>query len=166
LGLSKKISKKSKNEKTKKIINKTIKKVSEDIELMSFHTAVSSLMICINEFQLEKNIPQKDWEKFLIILAPFAPYLTEELWKKLGHKKSIHLEKWPSFDKKLIQEELKEVVVQINGKKRGVIKIKQGESKTNVEEKALKLNNVFSILKDKQIKKVIYVPEKVINFVI
>jgi len=166
LGLNKKISKKSKNEKTKKIINKTIKKVSEDIELMSFHTAVSSLMICINEFQLEKNIPQKDWEKFLIILAPFAPYLTEELWKKLGHKKSIHLEKWPSFDKKLIQEELKEVVVQINGKKRGIIKIKQGESKTNVEEKALKLNNIFPILKDKQIKKVIYVPEKVINFVI
>jgi leucyl-tRNA synthetase len=166
LGLSKKISKTFKNEKTKKIINKTIKKVSEDIELMSFHTAISSLMVCINEFQLEKNIPQKDWERFLIILAPFAPYLTEELWEKLGHKKSIHLEKWPSFDKKLINEELKEIVVQINGKKRGIVFIGQDENETQVKTKALQLKNVSLFLKNKNVKKVIYVPQKVINFVI
>jgi len=166
LGLSKKISKTFKNEKTKKIINKTIKKVSEDIELMSFHTAISSLMVCINEFQSEKNIPQKDWERFLIILAPFAPYLTEELWEKLGHKKSIHLEKWPSFDKKLINEELKEIVVQINGKKRGIVFIGQDENETQVKTKALQLKNVSLFLKNKNVKKVIYVPQKVINFVI
>lgn len=114
---------KEKNNNLEKLINKTIKKVGEDIETMSFHTAVSALMIFINEVQKEEKIPQSVWERFLIILSPFAPYITEELWSQLGHKRSIHLEQWPKVNKEFLEESTVEIVIQVNGKKRAIMKV-------------------------------------------
>jgi leucyl-tRNA synthetase len=166
LTFTKKITKKkNKNSELEKLINKTIKKVSDDIESMSFHTAISALMIFVNEIQKENEIHQSVWEKFLIILAPFAPHITEELWEKLGYKKSIHLQKWPQVQEKFLEYDKVEVVVQINGKKKGIIKI----SKDAKEEEAKKVAEAIienSGLNIKNIKKVIYVPGRVINFVI
>ncbi|OIO47881.1 MAG: leucine--tRNA ligase, partial [Parcubacteria group bacterium CG1_02_40_82] len=104
-----------KNQKLENRIHKTIKKVTEDIEMLKFNTAISSMMILINEFAKEEEIAQEDFETFLKLLSPFAPHIAEELWSQLGHKKSIFTEKWPQFDKNLVKDETIELVIQING---------------------------------------------------
>ena len=108
----------------KKLLHQTIKKVSEDIENMKFNTAVSSLMEFSNAWQENrKGLGKTDFKNFLKILSPFAPHMTEELYQKLGYKKSIFLQKWPKYDEKLIKEEKITLIVQINGKVRDKIEI-------------------------------------------
>jgi leucyl-tRNA synthetase len=155
-----------KNKDLEKALHKTIKKVSEDIENTSFHTAISSLMIFANILYKEKNIPLSLWKNFLKILAPFAPHITEELWMRLGEKKSIHLSAWPKFDKNLIEESKIQIVIQINGKKRGVLEINKDEDEESVQKKALRLKNISKIIDQNNIKRVVYVKNKIINFVI
>lgn len=150
-------------------LHQTIKKVSEDIEGMRFNTAIAALMELFNEMTKykEKVWRKSFWEKFLLMLAPFAPFITEELWEKLGNNFSIHLERWPEFESELIVEEILIVAVQVNGKLRGVIKVNKEEAKdqNKVEEKAREEEKVARYLNGQEIKKVIYVPGKLINFV-
>ena len=155
-----------KNPKLTRLISKTIKKVGEDIEKMYFNTAVASLMIFANEANAEKEIPLEIWEKFLIILAPFAPHASEELWHLLGHKKSIHLEKWPEYDPKLINEENFELIIQINGKVRDKISVSMGLSQKEAENIAFASEKVKMWLKEGKIRKIIFVPNKLVNIVI
>ncbi|MEK7653045.1 MAG: leucine--tRNA ligase [Patescibacteria group bacterium] len=178
----------------KVLLNKTIKKVGEDIENMRFNTAISAMMILMNKFvethchvsqagdedafnaSLQQNnengivetrfIASPELEKFLIILSPFAPHLAEELWNKLGHQESIFKEDWPEYDKKSIKDELVEVAIQINGKMRGKISISPEASEKEAVEMAKKEENVIKYLEGVTIKKVIYVKGKIISFVI
>lgn len=162
-----------------KLFHKTIKKVSEDIENFRFNTAISSLMILVNELsgkreQLNKN----NLETLLLLLAPFAPHLTEELWQKLkgigrtadfsGFKAedSIHNQAWPKYNPKLIKEETFTLVIQINGKVRDKIEVQGEISQKRAEELALSQEKIKRWLEGKKIKKIIFIPRRLVNFVI
>ncbi|MFA7201564.1 MAG: leucine--tRNA ligase [Candidatus Paceibacterota bacterium] len=147
-------------------LHTTIKKVSEDIETMSFNTAISSLMIFINTCYGLDQIPQKVWEQFLRILAPFAPFITEELWSQLGHTKSIHTEPWPSFEKKYLQSTVTSLVCQVNGKKRAVIEIPTGTEKEAAMKIALQNDSFCKYVQGKEVLRSIFVPDKIINIIV
>ncbi len=156
----------ARNEKLEKLLAATVKKVGEDIEKMAFHTAVSSMMIFVNAASDEEVIPAGAWSDFLKILAPFAPHLADELWRLLKNKRSVHLEPWPTYDPKLLKEETVEVVVQVNGKRRGSVLVSPNAKEGEVKEAALRLETVSAALGDRNIKKVVYVKSRIINLVI
>ena len=158
------------NKKLESLLHKTIKKVTEDIESYKFNTAISAMMILLNELESAtakgSGVTKKDFETFLKLLAPFAPHMTEELWSKLGHQTSIHLEQWPEADESKIKAESGIIMVQINGKIRAQFEIETGMSETDVKGKALALPEVQKWLDGKEPQKVIFVPNKIINFVV
>ncbi|MEK7167454.1 MAG: class I tRNA ligase family protein, partial [Patescibacteria group bacterium] len=150
----------------KSLLHKTIKKAGEDIEGMRFNTAISALMVLINKLT-EVKVASKDfWEKFLVILAPFAPHLCEELWFGLGNSKSVFLETWPEYDENLIKDGKVDIVVQINGKVRAEMMIGADEAEEEVKKRALENDAVLKYLADKPVKKVIYVKNRLINIVV
>jgi leucyl-tRNA synthetase len=153
------------NKKIERKLHQTIKKITEDIEAQKFNTAIAAMMELVNEAQ-NHGISQKQAEDFLKILTPFAPHITEELWQRLGYENSIFKEKWPEYDKKLIKEEAFYLIVQINGKKRDTIKTPLGISKKQAKELALKSEKIRKWLENKKIKKIIFIKDKLINFVI
>ncbi|HVE81094.1 MAG TPA: leucine--tRNA ligase [Candidatus Dormibacteraeota bacterium] len=153
--------------------HKTLKKVTEDLQVFGFNTAIAAQMELVNEmYKLKKDLPlrgdvwQESLEILLKILAPFAPHITEELWQQLGHKESIHITSWPVFDEKLTQDELIEVVVQINGKVRAALSAAPGASQADIVELAKAHEAVQRHTEDKKIIKEIYVPDKLVNFVV
>ena len=146
-------------------LNKTIKKVSEDIESMKFNTAISALMIFVNES--ETNIISRgEFEKFIKLLSPFAPHITEELWQNLGHKNSIQLEPWPEWDTNLIIDEEVKIVIQVNGKVRGEIVMPNNAAEEDIKNKALANPAVLKHIQGKNLQRVIYVKNKLINIVV
>ncbi|MBI5306246.1 leucine--tRNA ligase [Candidatus Wolfebacteria bacterium] len=150
-------------------LHQTIKKVTEDIENLHFNTAISALMILLNEMEQQKNNESRimNYETFLKLLSPFAPHLSEEIWRViLKNKKSIHLEPWPKYNPKLIIEEQFELIIQINGKFRDKIIAPIGVSKKEAENIALGQKKIKSEINGQKIKKIIFVPNKLINFVI
>lgn len=156
-----------------KLSNKLIKKTTEDLENFKFNTAISNLMEALNEaFNLGLNhyitlsADRYFKEKFLIILAPFAPHIAEEFWEKLGHKESIFKEKWPEYDPALIKDEEIKLVIQINGKLRDRIKVPFDISEDEAKKTATKSEKVKNFIGDKEIKKIIFVKGKLINIVI
>ena len=155
-----------KNQEFEVLINKTIKKVGEDIENFRFNTAISALMILFNKIEKERQLSIVSCQLFVKLLAPFAPHFSEELWYHLGGNKSVHLEKWPQYNKNFIKEKNFELIIQINGKMRAAISVPRGISKEGVEKEALSLEKVKNLISGKEIKKVIFVPNKLINFVI
>lgn len=148
-----------------KIFHKAIKKIGEDIENFRFNTAVSELMSLLNSIE-DKKISIKNWELFLKLLAPFAPHLAEEIWHQLGNKKSIHLEKWPRYNKKLIEEEDFDLIIQINGKTKAIIKAGRYLSESKIKELVLSSEKVKKYLTNKEIIRFIYIPNKLVNIVI
>ncbi|OGI58101.1 leucine--tRNA ligase [Candidatus Nomurabacteria bacterium RIFCSPHIGHO2_02_FULL_37_45] len=149
-----------------KLLHKTIKKVTEDIEAMKFNTAISSLMIFMNEVEKFDSLSSDVYKKFLQILAPFAPHITEELWNMLGEKKSIHLSSWPKYDSEKIKDKEIKIIVQINGKVRAEILVEGDETEENIKQKSLKNEAVSKYTEDKEIKKIIYVKNRLINIVL
>lgn len=144
--------------------HQTIKKVEDDVESMKFNTSVSALMIFANHLQKEAKISREDYEILVRLLAPFAPHMSEELWEKLGYTTSIHLEAWPTYDpQKALTDEVS-VVLQVSGKRRGEIIVGRGASEEEVIA-ALKEDEKLSKYTDFEAKKVIFVPDKIINFV-
>ncbi len=151
-----------------KSLHKTIKKVSEDIVNFNFNTAVSAMMILINEIEKQGNqISTTDYKKFLQILAPFAPHITEEIWQEyLGETGSIHHALWPEYDESLIIENTITLGIQINGKVRGEIEIEKNLDENSVREQVLALPEIQKWTDSTEIKKFIYIPNKIINIVI
>ena len=148
-------------------VEKTIKKVTEDIEAMKFNTAISSLMIFVNEISKLDFISKDVYKKFLQLLAPFTPHIAEELYSSGSTAgRSIHLSAWPEYDKNLIQDEEIKIAVQINGKVRAEMMISADEGEESVKEKALGNENIQKYLKEGGVKKVIYVKGRLINIVI
>ena len=159
---------KQKNEKTsEKTLRKLhwlIKKADEDLEAMKFNTAVAAFMEFSNVWQEKGQIlSQKDIELFLKILSPFVPHITEELWSTFGHKSSIFNEDWPEYDPKLVKEEIFELVIQINGKVRDKVEVAQDISEEEAKKVVLAREKVKKWLKGKEAKKVIFVPNRLIN---
>lgn len=154
------------SEETERVLQETIKKVGGDIEGIKFNTAVSALMIAANKIY-DHGASEEQLEKFLKILAPFAPHLAEEIWRKvLGHKKSIYLEEWPAFEARYLQKAEVSLVVQINGRTREVLKVKRDLSEEEVKRIVLSSGKLQKYLAGQTIKKVIYLPNRLINFII
>lgn len=154
------------SEEFKKKLNQAIKKIGSDIEKLHFNTCISELMKLFNEIEKENEFSVVNRKLFVRLLAPFAPHLAEELWDQLGNKKSIHLEKWPEYNPKLVKEETMNLVIQINGRARDIIKVPQDLGESEVRELALASEKVKKHIAGKEIKKFIYVPGKIINLVI
>ncbi|MDD3066327.1 MAG: class I tRNA ligase family protein [Candidatus Gracilibacteria bacterium] len=152
--------------KLEKTLHKTIKKVSEDIDSFGFNTAISQMMIFVNEATGEKEFPRAFAEKFLLLLAPFAPHFTEELWEKLGNKDSIHSQPWPKFDAKLTVDSTITLAIQINGKLRDTIEVAADISKEEAIKLAKASPNAAKWLEGNAIKKEIYVTGKLVSFVV
>ncbi|MGI6478752.1 MAG: leucine--tRNA ligase [Salinivirgaceae bacterium] len=149
-----------------KTLHKTIKKVSEDIERFSFNTSVSAFMICVNELSDLKCNKKAILEPLLIILNPFAPHITEELWSVLGYKNSIVDEAWPTWDDKHLTESMIEYPVSFNGKVRFKINIDAQATPQDIERIVLANENTKKFMQDSKPKKIIVVPKKIINIVI
>lgn len=157
---------KEENPKIQNLLHKTIKKVTEDIENFKFNTAISSMMILMNELEKEAEVPRVVSEIFLKLLAPFAPHMAEELWSGLGHKASIHLEDWPKYDEDKIKDEKVTIMVQVNGKVRANFEAEVGITENEAKNKALSLPEVVKWMGESEPKKVIFVPNKIISFVV
>ncbi len=164
--LDKKLDAKIKNKKIEITAHKTIKKVTEDIEDLKYNTAISALMIFVNDMEKENKINVQCYKYLLLLLAPFAPYITEELWHQIGNKNSIHNQKWPSYDKKLIKEETITLVIQVNGKVRDKIEAEPSIQEKEAHALAISREKIKNRILDKKVKKVIFVPGKLINIVI
>lgn len=164
--LKEKINKDISNTDIEIAVERTIKKVSEDIETMGFNTAISSMMILLNDMEKAPAISLESYKIFLKILAPFAPHITEELWHKMGNTDSIQLEPWPKFDEtKIVNNEIT-IVIQVNGKVRDTILVTNDADKEEIEKVALARPIVQKWLENKAIQKIITVPGKLLNIVI
>ncbi|MGB9743325.1 MAG: leucine--tRNA ligase [Minisyncoccales bacterium] len=150
----------------KKLIHQTIKKVTEDIENLRYNTAIASLMILVNEMEKQNHLSIKEYEILLKLLAPFAPHLTEELWSQLDYQKSIHCQHWPKYNPRLIKKETIILVVQINGRIRDKFEISADLPEEEVKKLVLEREKVKKWLDNKPIKKIIFIPNKLINLVI
>jgi leucyl-tRNA synthetase len=150
-------------------MHKTIQKVGDDLNSFQFNTAVASLMTWLNFLESKPEVSKEEYKTFLKLIAPFAPHLAEEIWQLEGFSdKSIHLEFWPSYQSKYLIEEELSIAVQVNGKLRDTIRVESSKLKDqgNVEEEAKRSEKVKKYLENQAIKKVIYIPGRLINFVI
>lgn len=147
------------------IVHKTIQKVSADIETMSFNTAISSMMILLNEF--EKQTPSRSQYSILLqLVSPFAPHVAEELWQVLGNKKSIHESNWPVADLQKLSEEKVTIAVQVNGKTRATLIQNLDKPEEEVVSEVKKMPEILKWIGDQEIKKIIFVKNRLVNIVI
>ncbi len=149
----------------KKVLHKTIKKVTEDTGSLAFNTAIAQMMIYVNENFKEDELYRKVFEPFVLLLSPYAPHLAEEIWERLGRKPSVSKESWPEWVDEFTVEDRVTVVVQINGKLRGKMELPAGTDKTEMEKKALEIDRIKELLDGKTVRKVITVPDKLVNIV-
>lgn len=148
------------------VINQTIKKVSEDYENLKFNTAIAQLMTLLNEMKAKGKITRKDFKTYLILLNPVAPHMTEELWEMMGYEGELNQTSWPSYDEDKLTFDSFEMPVQINGKVRGKVLMANDASKDDAVKAASEDNNIKSYIEGKEIRKIIYVPGKILNIVI
>lgn len=149
-----------------KLLHKTIKKVSEDTASLNFNTAISQMMIFINGVAKYERLPRFVWEAFVKLLAPYAPHIAEELWEKLGHTETITYEPWPMFVEKFCIDSTCTIVVQVNGKIRDKFEAAVDEERAGLEAKALQTEGARRFIGDKAVKKIICIPNKLVNIVV
>jgi len=153
-------------------LHQTVKKISEDFETRwHFNTCIASIMELVNvlyaeEARISAAAMPEILEKLALLLAPFAPYLSQEIWEELGKEGPVFRQAWPSFDPELSKEDGAEVVVQVNGKLRARVFAPFGASKAELEARALGDDKVKALLEGKQVVKTIVVPDKLVNFVV
>ena len=157
----------------RRAINKAVKKVTDDLTELAFNTAIASLMECVNELYRVKaadGYASADWPgiiaTLLQLLAPFAPHLSEELWRQLGHQESVHVSQWPEYDEQYLVEDTVTIAIQVNGRLRGEVQVAAGAAEADVTEAAKAHDKVAGYLQNQTIGKTIYVPGKLVNFVI
>ncbi len=147
-------------------INKAIKKIGEDIENFKFNTAISALMILVNHLSEKKEQNKKSLEVLAILVSPFAPHLAEEIWQKLGNSESVSNAYWPTYDEKLIKDELVTIAIQVNGKIRDQILVARGTKEKEAIKAAKESEKVQKYLSDKEPTKVVYIQDKLLSLVI
>ena len=153
------------DETTLRLLNQTTKKVGDDIETFGFNTAISAMMIFVNHLGKQEVRPKSVVEKFVLILAPFAPHIAEELWEKLGHKESLTYENWPEYDKELIKEKELELAVQVNGKIKDRIVVSAETDEEQIKQKALACEKVIAAIAGKEPKKIIVVKPRIVSII-
>ena len=148
-----------------RIYHQTVKKVTEDYDNLHFNTAISQMMVFVNEGYKAEKISKEFIEGFVKLLYPITPHLGEELWRKLGHEDTITYEPWPTYDESKLVEEEVEVVIQVMGKVRAKITVPKDISKEELEKEALNNERIQQWIEGKTIRKVIVVPGKLVNIV-
>ncbi|TMV45623.1 leucine--tRNA ligase [Paenibacillus mesophilus] len=154
------------NDAFKRTWHRSVKKVTEDYEALRFNTAISQLMIFVNEAYKADELPAEAMNHFVQMLSPIAPHIAEELWEKLGHNESITYAAWPSYDEALTVDDEVEIVVQVNGKIADRIKIANGTDEAAMQDIALGLDKVKDAMNGKTVRKVIAVKGKLVNIVV
>ncbi|HRO65675.1 MAG TPA: class I tRNA ligase family protein, partial [Candidatus Dojkabacteria bacterium] len=152
------------------VLDKTIMKVTEDLENLKFNTAIAEFMKLVNwyvdhEDKLTKSQKKEILETLLLMLSPFIPHLAEELWEQMGNKPSIHKQEWPSFNKDNLKDDLITIAVQIDGKTRGTIQINPEIKESEIMENLLKDESFNKYITSKQPRKFIYVRNKIVSLV-
>ncbi|WP_239724649.1 MULTISPECIES: leucine--tRNA ligase [unclassified Mammaliicoccus] len=148
-----------------KVYNQTVKKVTEDFDTLNFNTAISQMMVFINDCYKQDKLSKAYVEGFVKMLSPIAPHISEELWAKLGHDDTIAYEEWPTFDPSLLVDNEVEIVIQVNGKLKEKTKVSKDLSKEEMEQFALEIDKVKQAIEGKTVRKVIAVPQKLVNIV-
>jgi leucyl-tRNA synthetase len=148
-----------------KIYNETVKTVTEHFEELRFNTAISQMMVFMNACQKVDKIPREYAEGFVKLMAPVAPHMMEEIWHVFGHDESVQFAAWPTYDASKLVESTVEMAVTVNGKKRGNFQIAKDASREEAQAAATALPHVKEFLEGKEIKKVIVVPNKIVNIV-
>lgn len=154
------------DEATTRLLHQTIKKVGGDIEGFGFNTAISQMMIFVNHVGKLDVRPKDAIEKFVLVLAPFAPHIAEELWERLGHTEILAYEPWPGYDEKLVKEKEIELAVQVLGKIKDKIVVAADAGEDEIKEKALASEKVQAALGGKEPKKVIVIKSRLVNIVV
>jgi leucyl-tRNA synthetase len=149
-----------------RVLHQTIRKVTEDIEALKFNTAISQMMVFVNEAMKQPARPRQLLEPFVLVLSPFAPHLGEELWRMLGHARSLAYEPWPAFDPALCVEDTVTVAVQVNGKLRATLEVARGAEQAAVQEAALADARVSRYVNGGTVRKAIFVKDKLLNLVV
>ena len=149
-----------------KDIHRTIKKVTSDMDASKFNTALSALMILLNKMEKEEQITKADYRTYLVLLNPIAPHITEELNEQYQLGKPICESSWPSYDDAMLEDSVKEIAVQVNGKVRATITVNIDDDEKTIEEKAKSAENVIRHLEGKEIIKVIIIKGKIVNIVV
>ena len=149
-----------------RLLHATIKKVSQDLDSFGFNTAISQLMIFLNEFSKLKKLPREAAEKFVLLLSPFAPHLGEELWEQLGHTESLAYEPWPSWDESLLKLDEVEILVQVLGKPKARLMMPVDATQEVAEKIAFASPEVQSAINGRTVRKVIFVPKRLLNIVV
>ena len=149
-----------------RVLNQTIAKVGDDLESLKFNTAISQMMVFVNETMKLEVRPRRMLEPFVLVLAPFAPHLAEELWSRLGHPETLAYEPWPAHDPALLIEDTVTVAVQVNGKLRATLELPRGADQEATRAAAMADENIKRHLEGGEIKKVIHVPDKLLSFVV
>ncbi|MBE6185502.1 leucine--tRNA ligase [Heyndrickxia ginsengihumi] len=153
------------NRALEKVYHQTVKKVTEDLEALHFNTAISQMMVFINEAYKAEILPKEYAEGFIKMIAPICPHISEELWQKMGHDNTITYEAWPSFDETKLVDDQVEIVLQVNGKVRNKIQVDRNVDRTKLEHIALADDKVKEYIDGKTIRKVIAIPGKLVNIV-
>ena len=154
------------NPNLEKLFHRTIKGVTEDIENLRLNTAISKLMVLVNGLTKEKDRPRETVEGLLVMLAPFAPHIAEELWQALGHQQSVSLAPWPQFDETLCKQDKVTIVIQVNGKKRDDFQVPADQGKDQVIASAKTREKILPWLENVTMIKEIYVPNRLVNLVV
>ncbi len=147
------------------VLHQTIKKVGDDILQFHFNTALSSLMILVNQLEKQPSISRPIFDTLLLLLAPFAPHLAEELWEE-RHRSSIHAVAWPRYEKEKAETGTLTIIVQVNGKVRGNFTANRGETEEILKKTALVTPNIASWIAGKEIRKTIVVRDRLVNIVV
>ncbi len=150
----------------KRALHRTIQKVGDDLESLKFNTAIAQMMVFVNEVTPLEERPRALLEPFVRVLAPFAPHLAEELWQRLGHTESLAYETWPAYDPTLVIEDSVTVAVQVNGKVRATLDLPRGTTQDAARDAALADARVRRYVNGAELRKVIYVPDKLLNLVV
>ena len=148
-----------------RVVHETLKKVGEDIEKLSFNTALSQMMICTNAFTQAEIVPKKEFIQFLTVLDPFAPHLAEEIHARLGGNAMLSETTWPSYDPEALVRTQIELVVQVNGKLRDRLMVSKDIDEEGAKAAAFASSKVSEHLDGKTIRKIIFVPGKIFNIV-
>ena len=151
---------------SERILHATIKKVTEDYETLGFNTAISQMMICVNQLAKVETLPATAVETVLKLIAPLAPHLAEELWSRLGHEPSIAESGWPVFDPAKLEDESIKIIFQVNGKYRGDARLPADVSESAAIEAAKANERVRNFIGDRPVRREIYVPGKIVNIVV
>jgi leucyl-tRNA synthetase len=151
---------------TRRLLHRTIKKVSTDIDAMAFNTAISALMVFVNHLARLSAMPREAVRALVLLVSPFAPHVAEELWRHLGHAASLAHEPWPAWDEALAVDDVIELPVQVNGKVRGRVQLARDASEAAARAAALAADGIAARLAGQAVRKFVYVPGQVVNLVV